>query len=504
MFFCFILLYETQLRALCQHIFTFSSLRVLGNWGRASVTGLSVAQSLPDAISEAKAFNGLAQKVKDNWDKVRSTTKTLKEKQDALPSTVGEDAKGKATTARNDAAEKAATALQDFGKSASDLFDKVRPPEPTQLSLDSVEKDDTVLQDLLKQVGDIRNAEAETLAKLDAARKDVILKTGRRDEVRTDVETARGSSLQNDREISRLEELAWTVRQTFLRDLAYNAAVLLRAYKYHTSLDPEGPINATYFSTYYRLSRPNNSSKDDRPGDQFFYGGTETELADQLKKQDKQLKDEVEALELQVAEGYQKYFDRIAQHNFLTEDKDLTCSNEDHTSSRDRCDFVRAVNLEIERQMKSVASGQTSVRPTPIPIPISIQEAFTGLPEKLLDASVSVKVENPDALQGKSIQYSLVHPFIGALRVNDVCYTVDMRRADAIENVQRFTTSCDVGDPCTHTPVMLKEAYVQENAALAALPLDAQYYFEIRVRDAADAQQMPELTGIKIHLSYVQ
>src|SRR5207244_10794184 len=35
MFFCFILLYETQLRAVCQHIFTFSSWRVLGNWGRA-------------------------------------------------------------------------------------------------------------------------------------------------------------------------------------------------------------------------------------------------------------------------------------------------------------------------------------------------------------------------------------------------------------------------------------------------------------------------------------
>src|SRR6267154_1972662 len=38
MFFCFILLYETQLRALCQHIFTFFSLRVLGNWGRARRT----------------------------------------------------------------------------------------------------------------------------------------------------------------------------------------------------------------------------------------------------------------------------------------------------------------------------------------------------------------------------------------------------------------------------------------------------------------------------------
>jgi len=36
---------------------------------------------------------------------------------------------------------------------------------------------------------------------------------------------------------------------------------LLRAYKYHTSLDPEGPINATYFSTYYRLSRPNQNSE---------------------------------------------------------------------------------------------------------------------------------------------------------------------------------------------------------------------------------------------------
>src|SRR5258708_6862113 len=39
MFFCFILLYETQLRALCQHIFTFFSLRVLRNWGRARPQG---------------------------------------------------------------------------------------------------------------------------------------------------------------------------------------------------------------------------------------------------------------------------------------------------------------------------------------------------------------------------------------------------------------------------------------------------------------------------------
>jgi hypothetical protein len=474
-----------------------------------TVTGLSVAQTLPSAIAEAKAFNTLATSVKANWDKVRSTVKSLKEKQDALPSAVGDDAKGKATTARNDAAEKAANALGEFGNSASVLFDKVRPPEPTQLSLDSFERDDTVLQELLKQVGDIRNAEAETLARLDVARKDIILKTGRRDEVRTDVETARASTLQNDREISRLEELAWTIRQTFLRDLAYNVAVLLRAYKYHTSLDPEGPINATYFSTYYRLSRPSTFSKEDREGEQFFYGGTETELGNQLKTQDKQLRDEVEALETQIDQGYHKYFDRIAQHNFLTEDKVLGCSdedtaNEDTATRRDRCNFVKAVNLEITRQVISVASGHTDVRPTAIPIPISIQEAFTGLPEKLLDASILVKVEDPTALQGKSIQYSLVHPFIGALRVGDACYTVDMRRADAIENVQRFTSSCDEGDACTHTPVMLKEEYIKENAALAALPLDARYYLEVRVRDSSDAQQLPKLTEIKIHLSYVQ
>jgi len=41
-----------------------------------------------------------------------------------------------------------------------------------------------------------------------------------RDAVRTDVETARATSLQNDREISRREELAWTIRQTFIRAIA--------------------------------------------------------------------------------------------------------------------------------------------------------------------------------------------------------------------------------------------------------------------------------------------
>ena len=301
-----------------------------------------------------------------------------------------------------------------------------------------------------------------------------------------------------------MEELAWTIRQSFLRDLAYNVAVLLRAYRYHTSLYPEGPINATYFSTYYRLSRPNRSPEEGREGDQFFYGGTEKELGDQLKAQDEQLKHEVNVLETEVDEGYNKYFNLIAQHNFLTEDKVLACSDQLNSTGKDRCDFIEAVNKEVERQISNVASGKTNVRPSPIPIPFSIQEAFTGLPEKLLDASIQVTVENGEALKGKSIQYSLVHPFIGALHLAQDCFTVDMRRTDAIENVQRYTSSCNENSECSHAPVMAKEEYIKENAALAALPLDAKYFFEIRVRDATDSSEVPKLTQVKIHLSYVQ
>ena len=467
-----------------------------------TVTGLSVAKTLPAAIQEAKTFKSLADTVSQNWNAVEKNTKTLQEKQNGISKAVGDDAKEKATTARNDAAEKTADAIGKFGTSISDLFAKVQPPEPTQLSMDSYEQKDSTLQDLLKQVGDIRNAEAETLASLDAARKEVVLKTGTRDKLRTDTEAARASSLQNDREVSRLEELAWTIRQSFLRDLAYNVAVLLRAYRYHTGLNVEGPINATYFSTYYRLSRPNRSPEENREGDQFFYGGTAEELGQQLKAQDDQLKNEVIALETQVDEGYNKYFNLISQHNFLTEDKVLSCS--DDAVSKDRCDFIDAVNKELARQISNVAAGRTDVRPTPIPVPFSIQEAFTGLPEKLLDAGVRVTVEDGDTLKGKSIQYSLVHPFIGALHLSQECFSVDMRRTDAIENVQRYTSSCNENSECTHTPVMLKEDYVKENAALAALPLDAKYYFEVRVRDAANSSQLPKLTEVKIHLSYVQ
>ena len=144
-----------------------------------TVTGLSVAKTLPAAIEEAKSFKSLADTVTQNWKSVQNSTKALQDKQSGMSKAVGEDAKEKATTARNDAAEKAGDSIVKFGTSISNLFAKVQPPEPTQLSMDSYERDDQASQDLLKQVGDIRNAEAETLASLDAARKVVILKTGK-------------------------------------------------------------------------------------------------------------------------------------------------------------------------------------------------------------------------------------------------------------------------------------------------------------------------------------
>src|SRR5437879_13644383 len=63
MFFCFILLYETQLRALCQHIFTFSSLRVLGNWGRARLIPLGTRGKLRGTDYEVIGFQRRSTKV---------------------------------------------------------------------------------------------------------------------------------------------------------------------------------------------------------------------------------------------------------------------------------------------------------------------------------------------------------------------------------------------------------------------------------------------------------
>ena len=145
-----------------------------------TVTGLSVARTLPAAIEEAKSFKSLADAVSQDWNSVQKNTKALQDKQSGMSKAVGGDAKEKATTARNDAAEKTGDSIVKFGTSISNLFAKVLPPEPTQLSMDSYEQNDKALQDLLKQVGDIRNAEAETLAKVDAARKEVVLETGKR------------------------------------------------------------------------------------------------------------------------------------------------------------------------------------------------------------------------------------------------------------------------------------------------------------------------------------
>ena len=165
--------------------------------------------------------------------------------------------------------------------------------------------------------------------------------------------------------------------------------------------------------------------------------------------------------------------------------------------------FLRDLNSEIQRQIGAVASGDLSLRPVPIPIPLQLTIPSTDQPEKLLDAEVRLQFEDNSVLENKTIEFSVVHPFVGVLWRDQSCATVDMRRSDAVENLQRYTTTCDGSSNCQHSSVNPKDIFSKENAALVALPLHAQYVMDVRVRSAA-TETVPILYRVSLKLAFVR
>jgi hypothetical protein len=458
--------------------------------------------SIPDAMTQAKDFHEKTSKLVKQWGTVKEkfaaynkpASPDLSQSQ-ALPlpppnnSTDGPKVDQKPTNAK----EEFGSAVGDFTDDLTAVLNSVKSPQPTVTKQNDYEQKNAPLQQALHDIGDLRNSEAAVFSKLDSLRKEVLSQQDQINQLEEKRAQLSHIDLQNDRDRALRQSLGWAVRQDELRRIAYNAVVLSRAYKYHTGQNLNGTINEQYFSSTYRLSGAIEQASDST--NDFFRTAGRNTLEATLTTQRQQLDADLKAYVGDLRTGYSMYVEGIAKHNVHTPEYTLTCRGMARTDPR--CIFLTAVNDEIATQ---VMSTDTNRRPIKIPIPLQIRRSFRPQPEKLLDIQVGIEYEDPKLASDKSIEFSVEHPFFGKLwgeQQND-CWLADMRKYDAVENLQPYVTTCNNNELCTHDPVKLTEDFLSENAKHAPLPVDTTYFFEPSVQDRGAQSKIPRLKTIRL------
>jgi hypothetical protein len=457
--------------------------------------------SIPDAMAQARDFHQKTSKLVNQW-------KTVQQKYDAYNKPVGPNLSlsqslplPPASSSNElpkeekapDPKEELASAVGGFTEDLTAVLNEVKSPQPTVTKQNDKEQNHAGLQQKLHQIGDLRNSEAAIFSKLDALRKEMLSQQDRINQLEQQRTQLSHVDVQNDRDRALRQSLGWAIRQDELRRIAFNAVVLSRGYKYHTGQDLNGIINEQYFASTYRLSGAIEQAADS--SNDFFRSSARDTLETTLTSQRHQLDADLQAYVAALRGGYSTYVQGIAKHNVHTPEYTLTCRGMARTDPR--CVFLTAVNDEIATQ---ITTADTNRRPIKIPIPLQIKRLFRPQPEKLLDIAVVIEFEDPKLAVDKSIEFNVEHPFFGKLwgeQQND-CWLADMRKYDAVENLQPYVTTCNNTETCTHDSIKLTQEFVAEDAKHAPLPVDTTYFFEPSVQDRGSKSKIPVLKTIRL------
>jgi hypothetical protein len=463
--------------------------------------------SIPDAMAQSRDFHEKTSKLVSQW-------KVVQQKYDVYSKPSAPDMSQSLSlplpppSEKNEAPkyekppdpkEELATAVGGFTEDLTSVLSEVKSPQPTVTKQNIKEQNHAALQQKLHEIGDLRNSEAAVFTKLDALRKEMLSQQDRISQLEQQRTQIGRLDVHNDRDQALRQSLGWAIRQDELRRIAYNAVVLSRGYKYHTGQDLNGIINEQYFASTYRLSGAIEQAADS--ANDFFRSSARETLETTLSSQRHQLDADLQAYVSSLRGGYATYVQGIAKHSVHTPEYTLTCRGMARTDPR--CVFLTAVNDEIATQ---IITADTNRRPIKIPIPLQIKRTFRPQPEKLLDIGVTIEYEDPKLAADKSIEFNVEHPFFGKLwgeQQND-CWLADMRKYDAVENLQPYVTTCNNTEKCTHDSIKLTPEFVAEDAKHAPLPVDTTYFFEPSVQDRGSKAKIPVLKTIRLQYWIVE
>jgi hypothetical protein len=404
---------------------------------------------------------------------------------------------GKDTESKIEATKEFAKSGAEFYKQIKALYDMTSVPTTVQYNESQAEQDDPLLQQqrrelekmngdrsaLLASIADFtdKNRKIQTqVLELNGA-KDALLKAG----------------IQNDQEIAFWQHTAMRLRLEMYANLYREASILKRTIFYSTGKYPDISDDILAFADEAFAS--GLTTVDSQIPEQVSPEWVEKKF----KKSANQASTAIQAL-VDAAENESKRARdlRTPQASYLDT---TTISIASKESSLDH-QFILALNQEIKDQ---IAAPERSSHPMLLEVPLRIQDAVLRLPERFVDVIVtSVVVKEPNALEGKHLNFGVFNPGFGTVVSGPNCFNIDMRVIDAENRFIEYTTVPPVEhkwDEKIHANADIQK--VQERFFYARPPLHAPYYLYVQVGGSPDHnnwKSVPVITSLQITLVGVQ
>jgi hypothetical protein len=414
------------------------------------------AQTLITVAQDGKAFVEKVRAMRGAWD-------------------VAHKAVDDALTAKGDEAR--ANANQDVLKKAGEFFEKARAvndllsiPGPTPINMNQLEQEDPQLQGLIKELAAQRSEESELLARIDTQKRAVATTVAEWTGVDAELRTFLAAKVTNGWEASRQQALAFSIRESITTGLAADAAILRRAYSLYTGQTLDTPQDVVFFADSYRPLQ--NASQ------------TGETLAKALEDDRTRLKPVYETLATVVKDGYQKYLDTSGRPPKPM--VGLFTASRSDSGDKVRQAFLDSLNARISERIAVKSSGSvgesSKAASSLILIPFDAFGDYAGLPEWILHIEVrSVRYKNKSAMQGKTLQLTVVHPSVGFVMHDRRCALVDQRGPAGGKNMLFFNTVDKDGLIDTKDVQQLYGAALADLDKFAPSPLRSRYWLSVEV-----------------------
>lgn len=425
--------------------------------------------TVPLLIEQAKSADARMRSLRNSWAAVAT-------KHVALMNWVRA---GKVAKDKGDPAEEFGSAVVSFVQAAKVVFDGLEPPHPQSVDVEDVSTD---IKAKLDELAAIRAKQGEALAKMREYQDRFIGAAARETGHLADEDALLSTHPQNDYARARMKVLALAMREEITVRLAKQAAVLRRAFVYHTGKALGGPEDLLFFGDDDFSARRVMSQ---RGLNQEFSGMTSEELRQLLKADRSRSALFYRSLALRLKEESDRYFSGRfgVSPRFATSSAELASAGDNEGAA-----FLVAMNNEIKRQIGNPES-RDEVRP--IALPSVGRSGAPGLIQKLIVATVdNIELEDRHTLEGdKSLEFTIVHPGFGRVTREGTCFVVDLRSADASQNEDKYPTLAMLPNLGQSWEKVQQDRQIvtalRDGYRVALPPLDAAYYLIVRVNGNA-------------------
>ncbi len=318
----------------------------------------------------------------------------------------------------------------EFSESLSAVYNELNlKSAPTTLDLAKAEKEDMLLMRLLDELANARSSQGEAISTVIKLRSAVEQSMNRSIAAAAkEREVLEFGEIKNDADTARWRALALTLWQSHFTDLYTTAVRLRRSFLYETGVPPAVPADALYYPdegiSYIRsgLFDPMSAEK---------AGASKESLRKELATRRDRFLFFAGTIVAKARIGYEAY---LAKRTSADQINIPTVYDLNEASKGNNSRFLRNLNSEIA---KAIVIGRKS---TPsIPMPVDFPASDSPYPLKYLGAQITAVRFAPDSAKGFQFYFRILHPGIGIIRRDGLCFAVDTRERGASSVIVRTT-----------------------------------------------------------------